>query len=358
MTTAAPSRKADAAAASPTGPAPATYTVEPVRDPGGHAAVVAGREDVGQHGQVEDLLHRLVLVREAQQVPVRVRHHHVLRLAADPAAHVDVAVRGTGPVRVDVEADPGLALLAVAAPPAGDVERHRAEVADLDELDVRSDLDHLAGDLVPEHQPGRRGGAAADHVLVAAADVGRDVLQDRGVRQLAADVRRVDPGTVLQLQRRVVGVLDLHLSRSHVGDCLVPGHSSHFLSRADAPVAVLLAGPAAGKPAGGLPFGREDVSSRRWTCSPGTTWWSPAARTARRCCSPTASAATSTCGAGWRRPSRPTTGWCSSTWSAPAARTSRRTTRSGTGRCRATRTTCWRSAPRWTCATSSSSATR
>ena len=42
-------------------------------DAGGDAAVVAGREDVGQHRQVEDLLHRLVAVGELQQVPVRVR---------------------------------------------------------------------------------------------------------------------------------------------------------------------------------------------------------------------------------------------------------------------------------------------
>jgi hypothetical protein len=166
-----------------------------------------------------------VLVREHQQVPVGVRHQHVLGLAADPAAHVDVAVGGARTVRVHVQADAGLALLAVLAAPAGDVERHRAQVADLDELDAGTDLDHLAGDLVAEHQALRGGGAAADHVLVGAADVGGDDLQDGAVRDLAADVGRVDAGAVPQLEGGVVNVLDHHLHRSLVGHCAVVTHA-------------------------------------------------------------------------------------------------------------------------------------
>jgi hypothetical protein len=182
-----------------------------------HGAVEAGREDVGQHRQVEDLLHRLVAVRELQQVPVGVRDRDVVRLPADPAAHVDVAVRSAGTRGVDVEADPGLALLAVPAAAARDVEGHRAQVPDLDELDVGADLGHLAEDLVPEHEVLRRGRATADHVLVAAADVGRDDLEDDAVVELAADVRRVDARAVLQLELGVVDVLDLDLARADVG---------------------------------------------------------------------------------------------------------------------------------------------
>ena len=122
----------------------------PGGDAGGVGAVVAGREDVGEHGQVEDLLQRLVAVGELQQVEVGERHHDVLRLAADPAAHVDVAVGRAGAGRVDVEADAGLALVAHPAAAAGDVEGHRADVALLDEQHVVADLDHLAGDLVAE----------------------------------------------------------------------------------------------------------------------------------------------------------------------------------------------------------------
>src|SRR5206468_10688385 len=106
-------------------------------------AVEPGREDVRQHGQVEDLLHRLVLVGELEQVPVGVRHEHVLGLAADPAAHVDVAVRRARAVRVDVQADAGVARLAHAAPAAGDVEGNGYEVAVLDELHAGTGLDDL-----------------------------------------------------------------------------------------------------------------------------------------------------------------------------------------------------------------------
>ena len=189
-----------------------------------HAAVVAGREDVRQHRQVEDLLHRLVLVGELQEVPVGVRDQHVLGLAADPAAHVDVAVRRAGPVGVDVLADARVALLAVAAAAAGDVEGHRAQVALVDVLDVRAGLDHLSGDLVTEDQPRGRRRAAPDHVLVRPADVRRDDLEDGGVRQLAPDVGRVHPRPVLELEGREVDVLDLHRSRAHVGNASVVSH--------------------------------------------------------------------------------------------------------------------------------------
>ena len=115
--------------------------------------------------------------------------------------------------------------LAHAAAAAGDVERHRAEVALLDELDAGTGLDHLAGDLVPEDQTLGRGGAAAHHVLVGAADVGRDDLQDRPVRDLASDVGGIDARPVLQLERREVDVLYLDLAWAHVGDASVVSHT-------------------------------------------------------------------------------------------------------------------------------------
>ncbi len=135
-----------------------------------------------------------------------VGHQHELRLAAHPAAHVDVAVGAAGPVGIDVEADPGLALLAVAAPAAGDVERHRDDVAHLDELHVGPHLDDLAGDLVSEHEALRRCRATPDHVLVGAADVRRHRLEDRAVRHLPPDVRRVHARPVLEFELRVCGV--------------------------------------------------------------------------------------------------------------------------------------------------------
>src|SRR4029453_9512578 len=187
--------------------------------PGGPGAVVAGREDVRQHGQVPDLGHGLVLVGELEQVPVGVGDGHVLGLAAQPAAHVDIAVGGPGPGRVDVLTDPGVALLAVAAAPAGDVEGDADQVADLDVLDVAADLGHLAGDLVAEGLTLGGGGPPADHVLVGAADVGGDDFEDDAVLQLTVVL-------LGELQLGVVEVLDLHAAGPGVDHALVGiGHS-------------------------------------------------------------------------------------------------------------------------------------
>ena len=99
ITTAAPSRWQEAAHARPTGPAPATYTVEPVVHAGGYGAVIAGRENVREQRQVLDLRHRLGFVGELQQVEIGVGNHHVLGLPANPSAHVHIAVSGAGPRR-------------------------------------------------------------------------------------------------------------------------------------------------------------------------------------------------------------------------------------------------------------------
>ena len=61
------------------------------------------------------------------------------------------AVRSSRPRRVDVEADACLALLAIAAAAAGDVEWHRYQITDFDEFHVAPGFDHLACDLVPQN---------------------------------------------------------------------------------------------------------------------------------------------------------------------------------------------------------------
>src|SRR5207248_3590473 len=123
-----------------------------------------------------------------------------------------------------VQANPGLALLAVATPAAGDVERHRDEVAFLDELDVPADLSDLPGDLVAERQALWSRRPAADHVLVAAADVACGYLQDYPVRGLTSHVERVDPGAFFEFETRVLGGLDLHLARALVDHSFVLWH--------------------------------------------------------------------------------------------------------------------------------------
>src|SRR5512132_4245626 len=190
--------------------------------PGRPGPVVAGREDVRQHGQVLDLGHGLVAVGELEQVPVGVGDGHIAGLAAQPAAHVDIGVGGPGPGRVDVLTDPGVALLAVAAAPAGDVERDADQVADLDELDVAADLGDLAGDLVAEGLALGGGGPPADHVLVGAADVGGDDLEDRAVLQLAVVL-------LGKLQLGKVEVLDLDLTGSGVDHTAVAARQDRSL---------------------------------------------------------------------------------------------------------------------------------
>ena len=80
------------------GPRPCDVDRRAAADTGLDAAVVAGREDVGEHRQVEDLLHRLVFVGELEQIPIGVGNQHVLRLTAAPAAHVDIAVGRPGAI--------------------------------------------------------------------------------------------------------------------------------------------------------------------------------------------------------------------------------------------------------------------
>ena len=190
-------------------------------DPGADRTVEPGGEDVREHREVEDLLHRLVLVRELQEVPIGVGHEHILGLTADPTAHIDIPVGRARTIGIDVEADAGLAFPAVPAATAGDVERHRDEVADLDELDIATDFDDLTGDLVTEDEALRGSRTAPDHVLVGAADVRCHCLEDDAVIDLAADIGGIDSGPVLEDEFRVFGVDDFDFSGTGVADCLI-----------------------------------------------------------------------------------------------------------------------------------------
>src|SRR5204862_801385 len=101
--------------------------------------------------------------------------------------------------RVHVQADSSPALVAVSAAPAGDVEGDRDDVTLLDEQYVPPDLEDFAGDFVSEDQSGRRGGSPADHVLVGAADVGRDNLEDHAMLDLLLQRRVVQLGEIDRL---------------------------------------------------------------------------------------------------------------------------------------------------------------
>ena len=82
--------------------------------------------------------------------------HHtlpdVVGLPALPAAEVEAVGRARH-VGIRGHADLGVLLPAVAAAPAGDVERDRNEVTHFDEPHVPADFDDLAGVLVPQIIP-------------------------------------------------------------------------------------------------------------------------------------------------------------------------------------------------------------
>jgi hypothetical protein len=142
-------------------------------------------------------------------------------LTSYPTTHVDIAVRRSGTVRVDVETDARLAFLAVTAAATRDVERYRAEVAELDELHVGSGFDDLPQYLVAEHEARGRRRAAAHHVLIASTYVRRDDFQNHAVVAFASDVRWIHPRPVLELEFRIGDVVDLDLARLDVGHCPV-----------------------------------------------------------------------------------------------------------------------------------------
>ena len=80
--------------------------------------------------------------------------------------------------------------------------------------------DHLAGNLVTEHESCRRCGATANHVLVGSADVSRDDLEDH---------RMVDLATMRILKFRIGDVPNLDKSRFDIdhttvlAHCITPG---------------------------------------------------------------------------------------------------------------------------------------
>ena len=107
---------------------------------------------------------------------------------------------------------------AIATAPAGDVERNRNDVTFLDELDIAAKLDDFAGDLVAENQPRRRGRPPADHVLVGAADVGRDDLEQNAVLDLLF-ARRI-------VQLRKIDRFNFDYARLDIGDSTIRCHDS------------------------------------------------------------------------------------------------------------------------------------
>lgn len=125
---------------------------------------------------------------EFQDVPVRVGNQDVLSLATHPAAHIDVTISRPRTIGIGVEADPGLALFAVSAPAACDIERDRDDIADGDEFHVRPHFDNLTCDLVAENQVDWGGDATPHDMLIGPTDVGGNSLENDAVGNFAPHV--------------------------------------------------------------------------------------------------------------------------------------------------------------------------
>ena len=163
-------------------------------DHGQLGAVVAGREDVRQHGEV-----RLVVVAlgELEQVEIGPRDPQQLGLPAPVGAHFRVAVPGARVARgVGPQARRREAVVAVAAGAAGQVERHRHPVAHLDPVHAGTDLgddphvfvaeDHAVVEVCPplvgvQVRSADVGGGDPDDRVERLLDLGVGDLVDRDV---------------------------------------------------------------------------------------------------------------------------------------------------------------------------------
>ena len=84
----------------------------------------------------------------------------------------------------------------------------------------RPGFDHFAGDLVSQHQAFGRGGAASNHVLVAAADVGGNDLEKDAVFAFAIPER----------QLRKVDAVNLNDSGTHINHSAIACHDLQISS--------------------------------------------------------------------------------------------------------------------------------
>ena len=107
-------------------------------------------------------------------------------LAADPSAHIDIAIGCAGTSGIHVKTDACFSFFAHPASATGDIERYRNDITDTEKLDIAAFFNNFPGDFMSQHQTGRSCGPAADHMLIAAADIRRNDSEDDSMLALAA----------------------------------------------------------------------------------------------------------------------------------------------------------------------------
>jgi hypothetical protein len=176
--------------------------------------VIPSGEDVGQQSQISYLGHRLLFIRELEQIEIGVGDHDIVGLSTDPAPHVHVSVSATGATWVDVQTDSRLPLFTVSTSATRNIERSGCEVANIKELDIATLFNDLAGDLMTKNRSNRRRRAATHHVLITSADIGRNQLQDDRVFEFPAIV----------FHFWVVDIFDFDPACPYVCDTTIPCH--------------------------------------------------------------------------------------------------------------------------------------
>jgi hypothetical protein len=95
----------------------------------------------------------------------------------------------------------------------------RHEIPNLNELYIGADFDDLAGNLVPKNESRGSGGAASDHMLVAAADVRHDDLQNHAV--LGFFATRIHQFGIVDIANLDLAGLDVNNTTIAWHDCLL-----------------------------------------------------------------------------------------------------------------------------------------
>jgi hypothetical protein len=96
----------------------------------------------------------------------------------------------------------------------------------LNELDISTRLDYFAGNLVTQNESGRCSRTSPHHVLIAAADVRGNHLEDDPVLSFTTDVSLVDARAILEFQLWVIDRLNLNFAWFDVRNCFISCHDS------------------------------------------------------------------------------------------------------------------------------------
>jgi hypothetical protein len=105
--------------------------------------------------------------------------------------------------------------LTISASATGDIKRNRHQVSYFDEFHITPRFYYQARDFMAEYQARGSRGSSADHVLVAATNIGRNNFKDNAV--LAFPVADCELG--------IIDGLNFNLTGFDIGDAVILTHN-------------------------------------------------------------------------------------------------------------------------------------